>query len=355
MILIQLVFCEEPLSLLQRQCENFQFSDLLNRAAYEDRSYMRLCLVTAFCIGGYSFHKNRFFKPLNPILGETYEYIDDNLKFRFFAEQVSIDPLISAVHVEGEGYMFNSNLKISSNHQIKKDLLEISTSGQSEIYFQKFDEVITFSKPRIIIKNFCSFDKKLVIQLVGKLIVYNNKTKEKCEIIMNEGNDEIEDYGNFSGNLYGDDGKIFAKIEGNVWSHINLFIIKENFLETVCVYKNFINSGPEKFYFNEFISNLNHLSDDLRNVLPPTDSRLRKDLRALELQDYERALKEQKKIEENERNLYKSYVDLKMVYQPKYFVKKFDNEKCEIRYIYSGDYWLDRNNKNLQKFPKLFS
>jgi hypothetical protein len=31
---------------------------------------------------------NRTKKPFNPILGETYEYIDRDGKFKYFAEQV---------------------------------------------------------------------------------------------------------------------------------------------------------------------------------------------------------------------------------------------------------------------------
>jgi hypothetical protein len=319
---------------------------------------MRLSLVTAFCLGGFSFENKRFFKPLNPLLGETYEYIDDSLKFRFFAEQVSIDPPTSAVYVEGEGYRFNSNLTIISKHQIKKDLIEISTSGISEIYFPNFNEIISFTKPKIIIKNFCNIEKKLQIQISGKFLVFNNKTREICEIQMNEENEEMNNNGSFSGVIRNDNNdteKIIAKIQGNVWSHFNIFVKNGNLWETICTYKNFNNDDSEKYYFNKFISNLNHLNEELSKVLPPTDSRFRKDSRALESQNYEKALNEQEKMEENQKIIFKSYVNRKLVYEPKYFMKYYDEENGEIRYIYTRDYWLDRMNKNFENFPKLFS
>lgn len=46
-------------------------------------------------------NKNRFKKPFNPILGETYEFVSKD--FRFVAEQVSHHPPITAFQFEGEG------------------------------------------------------------------------------------------------------------------------------------------------------------------------------------------------------------------------------------------------------------
>lgn len=39
-------------------------------------------------------------KPFNPLLGETYEFVDANKNFRFFAEQVSHHPPIGAAIAE---------------------------------------------------------------------------------------------------------------------------------------------------------------------------------------------------------------------------------------------------------------
>jgi len=50
--------------------------------------------------------RERTKKPFNPILGETYEYITD--KHRYFAEQVSHHPPVTAFNLESEGFQLQS-------------------------------------------------------------------------------------------------------------------------------------------------------------------------------------------------------------------------------------------------------
>ena len=52
------------------------------------------------------------------------------------------------------------------------------------------------------------------------------------------------------------------------------------------------------YYFPKFTLQLNHLPDDLRSKLPPTDSRLRPDMRELENGDMEAATREKNRLEE---------------------------------------------------------
>lgn len=62
---------------------------------------LRLATCAVFGIAQLGMNKNRFKKPFNPILGETYEFV--NSDFRFIAEQVSHHPPITAFQFEGEG------------------------------------------------------------------------------------------------------------------------------------------------------------------------------------------------------------------------------------------------------------
>ena len=86
----------EPLSMLQRLSENFQYAETLNKASKEIRGYMRLALVSAFCIGGFSYSQFRTLKFFNPLLGETFELMDSNLKFRFFSIEQDYDALVDS-------------------------------------------------------------------------------------------------------------------------------------------------------------------------------------------------------------------------------------------------------------------
>jgi Oxysterol-binding protein len=78
--------------------------------------------------------------------------------------------------------------------------------------------------------------------------------------------------------------------------------------------------GFESMYnFSSFALQLNYLPDSLRERLPPTDSRLRPDQRALEDGDTDVAIKEKHRLEESQRDRKKQLDKTKMPYKPAYF------------------------------------
>lgn len=82
----------EPLSMLQRLTEDFEYSKLLDDAASFEDSTEQLTYVTAFTISAFSTTVNRTTKPFNPLLGETYEFDrTEDLGWKSVAEQVSFD------------------------------------------------------------------------------------------------------------------------------------------------------------------------------------------------------------------------------------------------------------------------
>lgn len=88
----------EPVSLLQRIAENFEYTKLLDKAAHTDDVYERVALIAAFQISTTSPTADRLGKPFNPILGETYELSREELNFDLLLEQVSHHPPVSAFH-----------------------------------------------------------------------------------------------------------------------------------------------------------------------------------------------------------------------------------------------------------------
>ncbi|XP_068246658.1 oxysterol-binding protein 1-like [Palaemon carinicauda] len=81
----------EPLSFLQRLTEDFEYSDILDRAASVEDSCEQLAMVAAFTVSSYATTSVRTTKPFNPLLGETYEC--DRLEdygWRAINEQVCI-------------------------------------------------------------------------------------------------------------------------------------------------------------------------------------------------------------------------------------------------------------------------
>ena len=92
-------------------------------------------------------------------------------------------------------------------------------------------------------------------------------------------------------------GKETHKIEGT-WSE-SIYLIDCESLEKEEIWRaEELPEGCEDyFYFNEMAMNLNHLSEDLKEQLPPTDSRFRPDQRAVEMGDFDLADEEKSRLE----------------------------------------------------------
>jgi len=103
----------------------------------------------------------------------------------------------------------------------------------------------------------------------------------------------------------------------------------------------------EMFGMNIFALQLNLLSDALKAKLPPTDSRLRPDIRAWEGADLKEAEAEKDRLEINQRkrrNAFKEFMtgtdldigDERTYYEPKFFTKQdhLDNKgKTQFTYV----------------------
>ena len=95
------VFFNEPTSFLQRFTEDMEYSSLLDIASRLSHSADRTLYVAAFAMSNYSSTFGRVAKPFNPLLGETYEYVRTDKRYRAISEQVCHHPPVSACWVEG--------------------------------------------------------------------------------------------------------------------------------------------------------------------------------------------------------------------------------------------------------------
>ena len=98
------VTANEPTSLLQRLSESVEYPQLLDNAAGATTSPAeRLMYVAAFAVSYYSNNRVKeraVRKPFNPMLGETYELVREDLGYRFLAEKVSHHPVRMACQAE---------------------------------------------------------------------------------------------------------------------------------------------------------------------------------------------------------------------------------------------------------------
>jgi hypothetical protein len=92
------VTINEPLSMLQKGCEQLYYSDMLKNADNAKDPVERMAYVVALVVSMSSLHEGRLKKPFNPLLGETFVFDDKEREFFYFSEQVSHHPPISAMY-----------------------------------------------------------------------------------------------------------------------------------------------------------------------------------------------------------------------------------------------------------------
>lgn len=109
------------------------------------------------------------------------------------------------------------------------------------------------------------------------------------------------------------------------------------------------------YQFTKFGLQMNYLTDNLKKMLPPTDSRYRPDQRALENGDLTLANSEKHRLEEKQRAARKEREKENIEWEPNYF-EEYDDEFAGIKmFRFNGKYWTDRKNKNWGHLPDLYS
>lgn len=207
------VYFNEPLSLLQKSCCSMEYTHLLDMASREEDALRRIALIGIHYVTTCSMAERALNKPFNPLLGETYEYVSDEISY--LAEQVSHHPPIGAIYCRGKGFKWWTNQKV--NTAFNGQFLKITQQYNSYCEFDKFPgEVYEIIAPVISVHNLVI--GKLYVDIGETLTVQNlKKPNERCEI-------RFERRGWFSQEAYKLTGESFFvdqrnaprfKIEGN--------------------------------------------------------------------------------------------------------------------------------------------
>ena len=342
--------------MLQRLCENFQYAELLNSAGTEINQHKRLAYIVAFNVSAFAFNTHRTLKSFNPILGETFEYIDNDLCFKFFSEQVSHHPPISACHVEGLNYDVYSNTHVETKFSLFKGALFITPGSKTFISLKNFKENYNFSKPKIV-ANGLIFGK-MRLKCYGKFEVNNTTTGDTATVEFLEEGGKVK-LGSIKGEIKNAKGEVVLLIEGNWQSYLDIIFPKIGGLEVKreTLWRRIIDldyDDEKHFYFTKYVANLNYLSEELSKVLPPTDSRFRKDQRAVEEGDYDLAESEKKRLEQKQREVRKAREKENKEYEPIYFKEVKDDISGDVLYLNSRDYWKDRKEANFSLSQDIF-
>ncbi|TNV71218.1 hypothetical protein FGO68_gene15187 [Halteria grandinella] len=354
------VYFNEPISMLQKVSEIMEYEQLLVNACRPENaqnSIKRILYVSSFAIAQYKCSDHRTNKPFNPILGETFEFLTP--QFKYFSEQVCHHPPISACYANSDCYEFwmNTNMKT----QFWGKSLEVKPLGYQHVRLHVPMPDGSKKVEHYIVERVSSSVNNLIfgemyVEHTGVMTVKNLSNGDTCQV-------EFKKRGWSGKGAYEVEGSAFnaanpsvkqAKIWGK-WTETLSIQFQGQPEELIWTANPLPPQSASMYHFTYFTLQLNFLPPQLVNKLPPTDSRLRPDQRALECGDLVKASDEKARLEDKQRKMRKERETQGREYQSKYFEEYFDEESGEKGYRYGiRDYWQDRNKGEFSHLEEIF-
>ncbi|CCK68891.1 oxysterol-binding protein related protein OSH3 KNAG_0B04570 [Huiozyma naganishii CBS 8797] len=304
------VTSNEPLTILQMISETFEYASLLNNL---DTQAEPLVTVSAFAISFLSIYREKtraLRKPFNPLLGETFELVKEDMGFRLVAEKVCHKPQIFAFFAQHENW--ECSYTVSPVQKFWGKSLEFNNEGTIELKCKKTGEYFEWSQPITILKNLIAGERyvepsnefEIVSSKSGKTTVEFEKTgmfggrSESVAVVLTQDNNSNNRRQIISGKWT--EKLIDTKTKGTIWSVGDL-----------------VSNSKKKYGYTKFSANLNEVTELEKGQLPPTDSRLRPDVKAYEAGDIETAETLKLQLEQKQRERRQRGEDV----EPQYFVK----------------------------------
>ncbi|KAG0143072.1 hypothetical protein CROQUDRAFT_96759 [Cronartium quercuum f. sp. fusiforme G11] len=318
----------EPISMLQRMAEDMQFSECLDAAAENQDSLVRLAYVAGFAMSNYASTVGRIAKPFNPLLGETFEYVEPDKQYRYVSEQISHHPPMSACYCEsirwkyygetdaknrftGKSFEIKPTGVAHATLKLPKTYPNVDSYPQVKEDEERVEEHYSWKKVTTVISNFILGSP--AIDHYGDMEITNHRTGERCILTFKPRGWRGKDANEIKGSVYDSNGKVVWEIAGKWTTQLIARRLGSASGElapdaSVAVGREYLqlwknSEQPENMPFNltPFAVTLNAISDNLKIWLPPTDCRLRPDQHAFERGAWEKANELKTALEENQR------------------------------------------------------
>lgn len=336
------VTINEPTSLLYRVAEDMEYADILNFASLQEKSVDRLLYVAAFACSEYASTIGRVAKPFNPLLHETYEYVRPDKNYRFFVEQVSHHPPVAACFADSPKWTYYGESSVKAKFTGRTfDIHPLGTWYLKMIAPDGSEEVYTWKKVTSQVVGILTGNP--VVDNYGTMEVRNWSTNEICRLDMKARGWRGANAFEVKGKVFDDTGLPAWTIDGRWNDKIYARPVTAINSSTVRVVFEAHERKPAPFNLTEFAISLNGLPDRLKPYLPPTDSRLRPDQRAMEEAKYDVAASEKQRLEEKQRATRKQR-EAKSLGQgdPLWFSKEVHPITKEPYWKFNGNYWDTR-------------
>uniref|UniRef100_A0A1B6ITI7 Oxysterol-binding protein n=2 Tax=Homalodisca liturata TaxID=320908 RepID=A0A1B6ITI7_9HEMI len=360
----------EPLSMLQRLTEDYEYASVLDRAAECTDMTEQLAYVAAFTVSSYSSTVNRTGKPFNPLLGETYECDRrDDLGWRAISEQVSHHPPMVAQYCEGKKWTCWQEFTMTSKFRGK--YLQVTPMGTAHCLFPETGNHYTWKKVTTTVHNIIV--GKLWIDQHGDTEILKHPDKTKCKLT-------YIPYSYFTRDVQRKvtgcvtDGAGVARwaIKGTWDGQIDIAPITANdgtpenpVYKTGSYVTAWKRTDPpadyDKYYnFTLLACQLNEMEEGIA----PTDSRLRPDQRLMEEGRWQDANQIKQKLEEKQRTVRRQRESNAEIaacdgtpyipYEPVWFKQEMDEVTGQPAHSYKGGYWEAKERQDWSMCPDIF-
>ena len=322
------VTANEPTSLLQRLAESMEYSSLLDSAAQSSLSPdERLMYVATFAVSYFAYNRVKeraIRKPFNPMLGETYELVREDLGFRFLAEKVSHHPVRMACQADSlanGGWCFAQSPQPVQKFWGKS--VELNTEGRARVVLHSTNEHYSWNQATCFLRNVIAGEK--YVEPVQSMTILNETNGMRAVVTFKAG-------GMFSGRseevsvqLYNGDSVLPIGLAGK-WTE---GFKRTDTGATVWTVGPLVPDAPKVYGFTSFAVVLNQITAIEENHLPPTDSRLRPDQQALERNEVDRAEQLKARLEQRQRDRRKVLESHGQVWKPQWFEKVSEGAEGE--------------------------
>lgn len=346
-------YCE-PISMLQRLCEEMEYSELLDLAASSTDPLVRIQFVAAFAASSYASTDGRVTKPFNPLLGETFEYVSHERGFRYVSEQVSHHPPISACHCESANYRLWAEVNVKSTTWGKS--IELTPEGYSHVVLKLADgqeEHYSWKKVKTSVNNIVV--GKLWIDHHGEMKIACHETGVSCSLDFKATGWRTVGPKRIEGQVMDPKGNIHYELHGFWNSRLTSTHCQSGDQLELWRKRPLPPHATVMYKFSTFSMTLNELTEDLAGILAPTDSRLRPDQRAMENGDFEAANTLKVELEDKQRSTRK-LLEAQGMSQPgpRWFKREQDSLTGAYHWVFTEAYWQCRARRDWTDVPNIF-
>lgn len=160
----------------------------------------------------------------------------------------------------------------------------------------------------------------MYIDFYGVKSVINHKTGERIEVQFYERGWSTESY--ITANVYDSNNEIQYKLKGSWFDKISLVNCKTGEEELIWTQDEPIKDFERQFGFNKLAVLLNYVNDEMKQVLPMSDTRLRGDQRLFEEGKVDEADAEKQRVEIKQRVARKNRADQCIEWEANFFTEQ---------------------------------